>query len=211
MADDLALLQRFDEPNVLALVKQRYEHFDIYTWVNSMLLAINPYCDLGLYTPAVMKKYGSYGEKERPPPHAFGVAASAFKGLLGGQSQCILVTGESGAGKTETCRRVLQFLAHSSATSAERADVISIHDVIDRSNCMLEAFGNAVTTMNENSSRFGKFLTLHFVNGSLVAASVRTYLLEKTRVVAHASGERTFHILYSLLEGFDGVEARQHC
>ncbi|KAL1519148.1 hypothetical protein AB1Y20_003408 [Prymnesium parvum] len=209
MADDLALLQRFDEPSVLALIKQRYTNFEIYTWVNAMLLAINPYCDLGLYTPEAMLRHTGYAAEERAPPHAFGVAASAFKGLLGGQNQCILVTGESGSGKTETCRRVLQFLAHSSSTSAARANALTLHEELDRSNCMLEAFGNAVTTMNNNSSRFGKFLTLRFTNGSLVTASVRTYLLEKTRVAMHAAGERTFHIFYMMLDGFGGAEARE--
>ena len=99
-------------PSFLAAA-QRYDSNQIYTSINAMMLAINPYADLGLYAPSVVARYGQFGGPgPPPPPHIFGVAAEAFKGMLAGGSQSILVAGESGAGKTESCRRVLQYLAH---------------------------------------------------------------------------------------------------
>ena len=142
------------------------------------MLAINPYAELGLYAPAVRRLYGGYGESSDPPPHVFGVAAGAFKGLIAGQSQCILVTGESGAGKTESCRRVLQYLAAATSSADATGDAASEHEEagdgeysgrggasalhleLQQTNCVLEAFGNARTVMNDNSSRFGKFLAV---------------------------------------------------
>ena len=218
MADtnDLArAISHFDEPAVLALVKQRYEANQIYTSINAMMLAINPYADLGLYAAPVVALYGQFGDGPPPPPHVFGVAADAFKGMLAGGSQSILVAGESGAGKTESCRRVLQYLAHvgsqhsgagggggaeggggggSAASSSS-----TLHDELTRTNCVLEAFGNARTVMNDNSSRFGKFLVLQYgASSRLAGAAVSTYLLEKTRVVRHAAAERSFHVFYAV-------------
>ena len=197
---------------------QRYESNQIYTSINAMMLAINPYADLGLYAPSVVARYGQFGDGPPPPPHIFGVAAEAFKGMLAGGSQSILVAGESGAGKTESCRRVLQYLAHREGSRrpgaggeggeggegvASRGPATArsaqLHDELVRSNCVLEALGNARTVMNDNSSRFGKFLILQYGAGArLAGATVSTYLLEKTRVVRHAPSERSFHILYGL-------------
>ena len=218
--DDLARLNRFDEPSVLDLLETRYSHNDIYTWVNAMIVAINPYREpVGLYGQDMLLTHDRFGEEQAAAPHVFGVASAAFKGMLAAQSQSILVTGESGAGKTETCRRVLQYLAHAGAKARCAGDAAaattdgrrsgSLYDELTRSNCVLEAFGNARTTMNDNSSRFGKFLALRYSAGTLASAAVNTYLLEKTRVVAHASGERTFHILYSLVDGLTQSQARE--
>eukprot|EP00327_Prymnesium_parvum_P016822 CAMPEP_0113231864 /NCGR_PEP_ID=MMETSP0008_2-20120614/1648_1 /TAXON_ID=97485 /ORGANISM="Prymnesium parvum" /LENGTH=819 /DNA_ID=CAMNT_0000078549 /DNA_START=128 /DNA_END=2583 /DNA_ORIENTATION=+ /assembly_acc=CAM_ASM_000153 len=209
---DLArLIGRFDEQTVLSLLQTRFDANQIYTNVNQMMLAINPYTDLGLYAPAVRRLYGGYGETTDPPPHVFGVASGAFKGLIAGQNQCILVTGESGAGKTESCRRVLQYLASASA-AGESADIdgqAALHVELQETNCVLEAFGNARTVMNDNSSRFGKFLAVQYDSSAqLVGASISTYLLEKTRVVSHSTGERSFHIFYSLLSGLETAELK---
>ena len=158
--------------------------------VPQMMLAINPYTELGLYAPAVRRMYGGYGETSDPPPHVFGVAAGAFKGLLAGQSQCILVTGESGAGKTESCRRVLQYLAAAgTAGGGDAADdappdvddadgefsgrggAAALHVELQETNCVLEAFGNARTVMNDNSSRFGKFLAVQYGSSAQAGAA----------------------------------------
>ena len=211
---DLARIGHFDEQTVLSLLQTRYDANEIYTNVNQMMLAFNPYVELGLYAPAVRRLYGGYGGgSAEPPPHVFGVAAEAFKGMLDGQSQCILVTGESGAGKTESCRRVLQYLASvglkavvpgddgDAAAGREDDGASALHRQVTDTNCVLEAFGNARTVMNDNSSRFGKFLAIQYdETAALLGASVTTYLLEKTRVVSHAAGERAFHIFYSLLD-----------
>ena len=197
MAHDLARIGRFNEETVLSLLETRYDANQIYTNVNQMMLAFNPYTELGLYAPAVRRMYGGYGEQSmEPPPHVFGVAAGAFKGLLEGQNQCILVTGESGAGKTESCRRVLQYLA--SAGTATEGGVgdecglpghIGLLSQVSETNCVLEALGNARTVMNDNSSRFGKFLAIQYGSSAqLTGANVTTYLLEKTRVVSHSEG-----------------------
>ena len=200
----------------MALLKQRYDGNQIYTSINAMMLAINPYADLGLYAAPVVALYGRFGDGVTPPPHVFGVAAEAFKGVLAGGSQSILVAGESGAGKTESCRRVLQYLAHvgnqhASAEDPEAGELTrragGLHDELTRCNCVLEALGNARTTMNDNSSRFGKFLVLQYGAGSrLAGAAVSTYLLEKTRVVRHAPAERSFHIMYGLAAGLGAAE-----
>ena len=156
-----------------------------------MMLAINPYAELGLYAPSVVARYGQFGDGPPPPPHIFGVAAEAFKGMLAGGSQSILVAGESGAGKTESCRRVLQYLAHREGSrrpgaggeggegAASRGPATArsaqLHDELVRSNCVLEALGNARTVMNDNSSRFGKFLMLQYgVGARLAGATVST-------------------------------------
>ena len=213
---DLALLPTFTEDAVLSNLEQRYGANQIYTSVNAMLIAINPYADLGLYAPSVLRQYGRLGAP-KPAPHAFAVAADAYAGLLGGASQSVLVTGESGAGKTETCRRILQYLASAQCGrpgagegeggAAERDGTAALHAELLSTNCVLEALGNARTVMNDNSSRFGKFLLMRYDGAArLAGADVSTYLLERTRVVGHAPGERTFHVFYALLAGLSPAQ-----
>ncbi|KAL3908036.1 MAG: hypothetical protein SGPRY_009952 [Prymnesium sp.] len=214
--DDLSRLPSFSEASVARALCSRYEGERIYTWVSSMLLALNPHAPLPLYTQRELRAH-RVGEGGRVP-HVFGVGAAAFKGMLGGRSQCVLVTGESGAGKTESCRRLLQFLGSSGKEGGEGGGkggegdgggCSPLCESVATSEGVLEAFGNAGTLMNANSSRFGKFLSLRFCHGAMVGGSVRTYLLEKTRVVSHAPGERAFHVLYALIDGMGGAEARE--
>ena len=210
MADDLALLPNLEDTSVVELLDERYRSKQIYTRVNQMLLSINPFAELGLYTPEVLERYSRVGTGgPPPPPHVFAIAAEAFHGLLGAQSQSVLVTGESGAGKTETCRRLLQYLAHA-ATLGGSGDTRRLHEALTHTNCVLEAFGNARTVMNDNSSRYGKFLMLRYDSTArLRAAQFSTFLLEKTRVVKLAPGERNFHVFYALLAGLKPVEAAE--
>ena len=201
--DDLARLTAFDDASIVSLIETRFAANQIYTYADTMLLAVNPYADFGLYAPAVRRQYGLIGGAE-PPPHVFAVAARACRGTLSLKNQCIIVTGESGAGKTETCRRILQYLASSDEGTEDGS---TLHARVACVNCVLEAFGNAQTTMNDNSSRFGKFLAVKYgPSGQLCGANVSTYLLEKTRVVTHGKGERSYHVFYSLLGGLTPSE-----
>jgi len=208
--DDLATLNSLDDAAVASILEDRYSRRRIYTRVNSMLISINPYEELGLYSTAVLDEYCRVGNGgPPPPPHAFAVAAEAFSGLLSSQSQSVLVTGESGAGKTETCRRLLQYLAHA-ANRGGAADTRALHEALSQTSCVLEAFGNARTVMNDNSSRYGKFLTLRYdKTARLQGASFSTFLLEQTRVVRVAPAERSFHVFYALLAGLSSTEAAE--
>lgn len=208
--DDLALLPSLNDASVVELLEQRFKGRQIYTRVNQMLLSINPYEELGLYTAEALERHRRVGTGGPPPePHAFAVAAEAFTGLLSAQSQSVLVTGESGAGKTETCRRLLQYLAHAAAAGGS-GDTRRLHEALIHTSCVLEAFGNARTVMNDNSSRYGKFLMLRYDSTArLRAAAFSTFLLEKTRVVRIAPGERNYHVFYALLAGLKPLEAAE--
>lgn len=208
LTDDLALLSSLDDESTVTFLERRFRAKDIYTHVNQMLVALNPYTDLGLYTDEALRLYSRVGTGgPRPPPHAFGIAAEAFSGLLAAQSQSVLVTGESGSGKTETCRRLLQYLAYA-ATLGGSGETRKLHEALGLTSCVLEAFGNARTAMNDNSSRYGKFLTLRYDGTArLRGAAFSTFLLEKTRVVRPAPGSRNFHIFYALLAGLSPTEA----
>jgi myosin heavy subunit len=223
-ADDIARgVARLDDETILQSLRDRYFVSAIYSSVNSMLIAINPYEELGLYTQAKLEEYATLGGDTVPAPHAFGIAAAAFKGLLAGGSQSIVITGESGAGKTETAKRMLQFLAHMAGAHApdpsltalpppslDSKSPAALHLLLLRTNAVLEAFGNAHTTMNDNSSRFGKFLSVQYdASAKLLGAQLNTYLLEKTRCTARGPGECTFHVLYMLLLGTPPSEAGQ--
>lgn len=143
---------------------------------------MNPYQRLQIYNEDAMARYKEAAIGSLPP-HVFGVAAAAYTGLLSARSQSIVISGESGAGKSETAKKVLKHLAYSAAKSVEGEE--GIEKRILASSPVLEAFGNAKTSMNNNSSRYGKFLMLQFdKQGQLSGANIKTYLLEKTRVVS---------------------------
>eukprot|EP00039_Didymoeca_costata_P004597 m.74616 g.74616 ORF g.74616 m.74616 type:complete len:1195 (+) comp12471_c0_seq4:172-3756(+) len=190
--DDLAGLENLDETTLASQLESRYSVKQIYTWVGDILVAVNPYQDLGLYLPAVAAKYVQV-VRTQVPPHVFVVADTAFSNAFRTmRSQVCVVSGESGAGKTETTKLIVSHILRLSTSTDNR-----IHDRILNMNPVLEAFGNAQTVMNNNSSRFGKYLELRMAsNGNVIGARLSEYLLERSRVASHASGERTFHILY---------------
>ena len=204
--DDLSRLPSLEEDRVRDALKQRFDSNQIYTHINSLLVAMNPYKKLPLYDQASLEAYNQYGVSS-PGPHVYGVAAATYRGLLDARSQSVIISGESGAGKTETAKRFLQFLAYA-ATQGSGSSNEGLEERVIATSPLLEAFGNAQTVMNNNSSRYGKYLMLQFdLSGKIMGASIRTYLLEKTRVVKQNKGERSYHIFYFLSNGAPDLKA----
>ncbi|KAF9763266.1 putative myosin heavy chain [Nosema granulosis] len=200
MAEDLAALSHLNEPSVLYNLTKRYNNGHIYTYSGLFLLAINPYRNLNIYSQNHIKKY-TMGKKNELDPHIFAVANEAYNLMLSNrENQSVLITGESGAGKTENTKKVIEFLA---SVAGYKTEDISIDKKIIDSNPILEAFGNAKTVKNDNSSRFGKFIQIKFNGGNICGANIEKYLLEKSRITGQNNGERNYHIFYQLLFGAD--------
>lgn len=173
----------------------------IYTYIGSVCISVNPYRDVGIYSNEYCKMYSNVNLYELPP-HVYGVADQAYRAMRDELlDQCILITGESGAGKTEAAKKILQFLALNS-TDAGKAGEVSQR--LLETNPILEAFGNAKTIRNNNSSRFGKYMEVQFdYKGTPLGGRIINYLLEKCRVVNQMHGERNFHIFYFMLKSAD--------
>ncbi|KAJ6107830.1 Myosin tail [Penicillium sp. IBT 18751x] len=208
-ADDMAELTHLNEASVVHNLHTRYQSDLIYTYSGLFLVTINPYCPLPIYTNEYVKMYKGRG-REETRPHIFAMADEAFRNLVEeGENQSILVTGESGAGKTENTKKVIQYLAAvaTSDTPYGRSGTKNLSNLsqqILRANPILEAFGNAQTVRNNNSSRFGKFIRIEFSrSGQICGAWIDWYLLEKSRVVKPNATERNYHIFYQLLQGAD--------
>lgn len=206
--NDMAELTHLNEPSVIYNLFLRYNDDLIYTYSGLFLVAINPYKNLPIYESSVLKKFHASlsNQDERLPPHIFAIAENTYRNLVANQKdQSILVTGESGAGKTENTKKIIQYLS-SISTSAEHHD---IHDKILRANPILESFGNAKTIKNNNSSRFGKFIKIFFDRKGLISgAMIDYYLLEKSRVLHQLKEERNYHAFYQLLKGLDEAELK---
>ena len=189
-------------------LKERYARGGVYTSVGTVLLSVNPFQIIdGMYDAEVTERYRKNGQPGQPP-HVFGTADSAYRGLVADwKEQSVIVSGESGAGKTEATKLILEYLMEMSAESAQGgasgADLDnSLEDCCMHAQTVFESFGNAATVRNDNSSRFGKWIEVQFSRGGHVeGALVRTYLLEKSRVVKVDPGERSYHIFYQLLAG----------
>ncbi|PNF43556.1 hypothetical protein B7P43_G03903 [Cryptotermes secundus] len=171
------------------------------TYIGDVVVSVNPYKKLALYSGELVKAYRCRGPYQLPP-HIYAIAGSAYRFLRDrNEDQCIVVSGESGAGKTEAARIVLQFVALASGQSRE---VMIMKERLVQAGPLLEAFGNAKTYRNDNSSRFGKYLDIEFdYKGDPLGGTITNYLLEKSRVTCQAQGERNFHIFYQLLTGAD--------
>ncbi|EED17636.1 myosin type II heavy chain, putative [Talaromyces stipitatus ATCC 10500] len=207
-ADDMAELTHLNEASVVHNLHLRYQADLIYTYSGLFLVTVNPYCPLPIYTNEYVRMYKGQS-REDTRPHIFAMADLAFRNLVEeGENQSILVTGESGAGKTENTKKVIQYLAavatpESSGTRSGKA-FSNLSQQILRANPILEAFGNAQTVRNNNSSRFGKFIRIEFTrSGQISGAYIDWYLLEKSRVVKPGSRERNYHVFYQLLQGSD--------
>ncbi|XP_044837884.1 myosin-10 isoform X2 [Mauremys mutica] len=219
--EDMAELTCLNEASVLHNLKDRYYSGLIYTYSGLFCVVINPYKNLPIYSENIIEMYRGKKRHEMPP-HIYAISESAYRCMLQDrEDQSILCTGESGAGKTENTKKVIQYLAHVASSHKGRKD----HNIPPESpkpvkhqsgsllygelerqllqaNPILESFGNAKTVKNDNSSRFGKFIRINFdVTGYIVGANIETYLLEKSRAVRQAKDERTFHIFYQLLSG----------
>ena len=166
-----------------------------------------------IYTPAILRNYFKKSLNE-VPPHLFAIADSAYHNLTEeGKNQCVLVSGESGAGKTEATKLILQYLAFRTMQTGEdiNSNNTSVQQKLIEASPVLEAFGNAKTVRNNNSSRFGKFIEIHFNHlGKIEGAKIQEYLLEKTRIVFQAEGERNYHIFYDLFEGLTHEEKERY-
>nr|ALR88564.1 myosin heavy chain striated muscle-like 115 [Saccoglossus kowalevskii] len=208
--EDMASMTYLNEAGVLHNLRQRYYAGLIYTYSGLFCVAINPYRRLPIYTEKVVMLYKGKRRNEMPP-HVFSVADNAYHDMLQDhENQSMLITGESGAGKTENTKKVIQYFANiasSAAAKDKKPDVqegkkANLEDQVIQANPPLEAFGNAKTCRNDNSSRFGKFIRIHFgSNGKLAGADIETYLLEKSRVINQQEGERGYHIYYQIFSG----------
>ncbi|XP_076818401.1 unconventional myosin-VI-like isoform X1 [Clavelina lepadiformis] len=205
-SDDNCALMFLNEATLLHNLRLRYKKDKIYTYVANILIAVNPYRDIpSLYNAQQIKRYQGQSLGVLPP-HCYAIADKAYRDMkVNKLSQSIIVSGESGAGKTENTKFVLRYLA----------DTYGSGDALDKrivqANPLLEAFGNAKTMRNNNSSRFGKFVEIHFLKGKVVGGFVSHYLLEKSRIVTQSPMERNYHIFYRLCCGApDDVQAMLH-
>ncbi|XP_012254774.1 myosin heavy chain, muscle isoform X10 [Athalia rosae] len=205
-AEDMSNLTYLNDASVLHNLKQRYYHKLIYTYSGLFCVAINPYKRYPVYTQRCAKLYRGKRRNE-VPPHIFAISDGAYVNMLtNSENQSMLITGESGAGKTENTKKVIAYFATVGASTKKEDNPNqkkgSLEDQVVQTNPVLEAFGNAKTVRNDNSSRFGKFIRIHFgPSGKLAGADIETYLLEKARVISQQSLERSYHIFYQMMSG----------
>ncbi|KAF6357277.1 sarcomeric myosin [Rhinolophus ferrumequinum] len=200
-ASDMADMTFLNEASVLDNLRQRYTNMRIYTYSGLFCVTVNPYRWLPIYGARVANMYKGKKRTEMPP-HLFSISDNAYHDMLmDRENQSMLITGESGAGKTENTKKVIQYFANIGGTGKQSTDGKgSLEDQIIQANPVLEAFGNAKTTRNNNSSRFGKFIRIHFgTTGKLAGADIESYLLEKSRVISQQAAERGYHIFYQIL------------
>lgn len=198
--NDMAELTHLNEPSVIYNLNLRYNDDLIYTYSGLFLVAINPYKNLSIYNK---------NNLDFDKPHIYSIANSTYENLMKNRKdQSILVTGESGAGKTENTKKIIQYFSISGAGANSSSLKGSNHENIDekilQANPIMESFGNAKTIKNNNSSRFGKFIKIYFDDkGNLNGANINYYLLEKSRVIEQLNNERNYHIFYQFLAGHD--------
>ncbi|CAO2643641.1 MYH2 [Lemmus lemmus] len=202
--EDMAMMTHLHEPAVLYNLKERYAAWMIYTYSGLFCVTVNPYKWLPVYNPEVVAAYRGK-KRQEAPPHIFSISDNAYQFMLTDrENQSILITGESGAGKTVNTKRVIQYFATIAVTGDKKKEEAptgkgTLEDQIISANPLLEAFGNAKTVRNDNSSRFGKFIRIHFgTTGKLASADIETYLLEKSRVTFQLKAERSYHIFYQI-------------
>uniref|UniRef100_A0A8C3DF90 non-specific serine/threonine protein kinase n=1 Tax=Corvus moneduloides TaxID=1196302 RepID=A0A8C3DF90_CORMO len=195
--DDLVNLEVLDEDTIIHQLQKRYADFQIYTYVGDILIALNPFQNLSIYSPQFSKLYHGV-KRSSNPPHIFASADAAYQSMVTfSKDQCIIISGESGAGKTESAHLIVQHL-----TFLGKANNRALREKILQVNPLVEAFGNACTAINDNSSRFGKYLEMMFTpTGAVMGAKISEYLLEKSRVIKQAVGEKNFHIFYYIYAG----------
>ncbi|XP_040213008.1 unconventional myosin-Ib isoform X3 [Rana temporaria] len=196
---DMVLLEPLTEEAFIDNLKKRFDHSEIYTYIGSVVISVNPYRSLPIFTPDKVEEYRNRNFYELSP-HIYALSDEAYRSLRDqDKDQCILITGESGAGKTEASKLVMSYVA---AVCGKGTEVNQVKEQLLQSNPVLEAFGNAKTVRNDNSSRFGKYMDIEFdFKGDPLGGVISNYLLEKSRVVRQPRNERNFHIFYQMLSG----------
>ncbi|SGZ40506.1 probable Myosin-5 [Hanseniaspora guilliermondii] len=198
---DLTLLSKISNESINENLELRFKNALIYTYIGNVLISVNPFRDLGIYTESVLESYKNKNRLEQPP-HVFAIAESMYYNLKAyNENQSVIISGESGAGKTEAAKRIMQYIASVSGAN-ENENIGKIKDMVLATNPLLESFGCAKTLRNNNSSRHGKYLEIKFnEQHAPVAGNITNYLLEKQRVVQQLKGERNFHIFYQFTKG----------
>ena len=200
----MANLTFLNDASVFYNLKVRYQAKLIYTYSGLFCIVVNPYKRFPIYSQTVVKMYLGKRRNE-VPPHLWAITETAYRNMLtNGKDQSMLITGESGAGKTENTKKVISYLAMvASSGKKSAAKKVSLEDQIVATNPILESYGNAKTSRNDNSSRFGKFIRIHFTtSGKLCGCDIESYLLEKSRITQQQEVERSYHIFYQLLQPF---------
>eukprot|EP01114_Cavostelium_apophysatum_P015538 TRINITY_DN424_c0_g1_i2.p1 TRINITY_DN424_c0_g1~~TRINITY_DN424_c0_g1_i2.p1 ORF type:complete len:1158 (+),score=312.59 TRINITY_DN424_c0_g1_i2:262-3735(+) len=204
--DDMVMLSQVTEESIVDNIRKRYENDLIYTYIGPVLISVNPYKNLQNSGNHLVPMYHGHFPHENPP-HLYALAEEAYRAMKGeGENQCVLISGESGAGKTEAAKIIMGYVSFVTGSS-DRVEYVK--NVVLESNPVLEAFGNAKTLRNNNSSRFGKYFEIQFdAMGDPCGGKITNYLLEKSRVVYQQGGERNFHFFYNLLAGASDQDAR---
>lgn len=192
---DMTLLTTISNESINENLSKRWKNAEIYNYIGQVLVSVNPFRDLGIYTDEVLDKYRGKNRLE-VPPHVFSIAEGAYYNMKAYKdNQCVIISGESGAGKTEAAKRIMQYIA--AVSEGQDSSIQEIKDMVLATNPLLESFGCAKTLRNNNSSRHGKYLEIMFNDhGEPIGARITNYLLEKGRVVGQIANERNFHIFY---------------
>ena len=201
--DDMVNLTFLNDASVFWNLKTRFQAKLIYTYSGLFCIVVNPYKRYPIYTATVVKLYLGKRRNE-VPPHLWAITETAYRNMLmNSKDQAMLITGESGAGKTENTKKVISYLAMVASSGKKSDKKVSLEDQIVATNPILESYGNAKTSRNDNSSRFGKFIRIHFTtSGKLCGCDIESYLLEKSRITQQQEVERSYHIFYQLLQPF---------
>lgn len=218
--DDLAQLSYLHEPAVLHNIKLRYAQESIYTYSGIVLIAMNPFQRVPIYGSDIMREY-SGKRRDELEPHLFAVAEEAYRSMINdNKNQSIIVSGESGAGKTQSARYIMRYFAtvddlDEKSSSNDTGAVSAVEQSVLATNPIMESFGNSKTTRNDNSSRFGKYMEIIFSKPdplgplpNIVGAKIRTYLLERSRLIFQPANERNYHIFYQLCAGAPAAEKK---